>query len=335
MKKNTRNLCIYILTVILLVLIGVYLGIYHNKSEDDIEQNVESDEETGVKKQIWELVDEGNCVEVGRIFSEGQVSQSLYQELLSEDADMMGKVLVDAMAIFQENGQYSELVLLRSLGYIDDSLFKSYWELIGCGMLSESSSDQKLPNVDMYLLAEMERICEVNESAFLDYVDLWGKKLISDELYDALCQRLGSDFEIDHKEIQRLIDTGNFEKIGEMMFQGKLDKQLYDSLYEENKEMMDEIVFHVLMSCAENNDALKLTTLRVKGYVSNDSFDRYWKKLGVKEPGNLNVNDVDMRLIYELERMISIDNDAEQLKKELIDSDLLDSDSKEMLNNLL
>ena len=77
------------------------------------------------------------------------------------------------------------------------------------------------------------------------------------------------------------------------MFLGDLDSQLYDSLCKENKELMDEITFHVLMSCAENNEALKLMTLRLKGYVSDDVFDRYLKALGVKVPENLNEDNVD------------------------------------------
>ena len=149
-----------------------------------------SEDEKGLIKSWQAYVDEGNSRGIAQMFLEGDMTENVYRWLQKNDGNLVDMVLAQAMFEFAQAGDYEQNIRLILSDHVSDDCFMQYWNLVEFVPEDNNRVSEVYQNVDMYFVYEMERICRIENDAYL-VQSLWNSKIIDEDTYDLLIGRVG------------------------------------------------------------------------------------------------------------------------------------------------
>ena len=145
------------------------------------------------KEQIrsWQIyVDEGESREAAQMLLQGEKTKSVYHWLRKNDANLVDMVLAQAMFELAEEGAYEENIRLILGGFVSDTCFERYWELLAFTPAENERTREDYESTDLYFVCEIQRICTLTNAPSL-VQKLRDDGLIDDNTYDLLLDRVG------------------------------------------------------------------------------------------------------------------------------------------------
>lgn len=154
-----------------------------------------SAEEKAVYDAILLAADEGDCRGIAMKMVYGEVTGLVFEKLREVDGEMMDHILAQAMGSFSEENAYNYTVILRQNGFVSDECFRLYWQIMGTEAPEGDAFRQEEPDMDLYLLRELEEIYRRDPRYGLEALRLIRDSgLLGDALHDRLSGRLGFDY---------------------------------------------------------------------------------------------------------------------------------------------
>lgn len=153
-----------------------------------------TEKEKASYEQIMEAIDQGDSLSIVEKMCLGSVSDSVYDKLRENDADIMNYVIAEGMAHLVEMMRYQDVVHLRLDGFVTDECFEKYWEIMGSELPDETLLSNESDNVDAYLVYELKQIFYRENDGQEILQNLWYSGLISDATQQKLIQVLGFDY---------------------------------------------------------------------------------------------------------------------------------------------
>ena len=141
--------------------------------------------------RIWQsYVDEGEGRKAAEMVLNGDITENIYYWMQKDNASLFDMVQAQGMYEIATDGAYEQIARLIIGGYVSDDCFERYWSLQEFTPAENKRTREEYPNVDMYFVYEIERICSLTNDASL-VQNLWNDQLIDDYLYDLLIVSVG------------------------------------------------------------------------------------------------------------------------------------------------
>lgn len=131
-------------------------------------------------------------------------------------------------------------------------------------------------------------------------------------------------YENAYDQVMYLINEGDIEMLFVTLLEDDVTNEIYEQFSQEDKEIFEIVMRDVLLYCEEFNDAETIVRLRVKGFVSDETFEHYWLALGYNPEKNDDLKEIDKYLLAELERFMKKETNDGNFLKELYGLGVLD-----------
>ena len=150
-----------------------------------------TDGEKAAYEAILVAIDEGDCMSVVETMLVGEVTPNVYGKLYSEDSELIDFVIAQAMGFLSEGYRYQDLVRLRVEGFVSDTCFEIYWDMVNSGAAKRLQTYGTFFDTDLYLLAELTEIADTMDDGTDLVSEILNAGLLNDGTYFALIDEIG------------------------------------------------------------------------------------------------------------------------------------------------
>lgn len=302
-------------------------------------------------ERLQRMIDEGDRDAFAERLLSGEISYETFHNLIVEDAQATGHILVDVLTKLSGENRLEDIVFLRQNGFVSDECFLDYWEVMGYTI-----ADQLRTDVDGYLLNELVQAFKRDSYALRALKQMRADAVTDDAMHAALIEALGFDYTdeeyVEENEIAPLreltieekkayddvlsaIDQGEGMQIINAMLRGEISTRVYEQLMLDDAEVMDYIIAEGMTNLVENGQQVQMFHLRLEGYVSDTCFHNYWQMIGSEpyEGGSSDPEDpgVDLYLIYEMRLIADYGTFGIDMLRDIWNSGILNDATQERL----
>lgn len=288
-------------------------------------------------EQLNQLVENGKSIEFALYLLNNDVSTDLFVMLLEEDQAAIEYVLVDAMVSLAKENRVQEITMLRKEGYVSDTCFLDYWEVMGSVL-----PDEDAPGTDPYLIHELNQAYLRDSYVLRSFNLMRTAGILDDSLHATLVDVLGFDYtnvayveqnqlsplvslteeeKASYESILDAIDKGDSLFVVEKMLLGEVSEAVYAKLMEDDPEIMNYVIAEGMAHLMEMMRYQDVVRLRVDGFVSDTCFVNYWEILGCEQLDRVELdqasNGEDAYLLYELEQIFHREDNGQRILQEL------------------
>lgn len=306
-------------------------------------------------EQLQQYIEDGKSYEFVLYLINDEVSEDIFAILRSEDKAAIEYIMVEGMVSLAKNNQVAELTMLRKEGFISNTCFENYWEVMGSILPAENAAGE-----DPYLLHELHQAYLRDSYVIRAFNMMRTEGILDDMLHNELVSILGFDYtdrgyveennisplqelteeeKVSYEIIIEAIDQSDSLAIVEHLLLGQVSEQVYAQLMEDDAEIMNYVIAEGMAHLMETMRYQDIVRLRLDGFIPDQSFVTYWDILGSEQPAqdilNQKVDGMDQYLFCELVQIFYREENGQEILRDICYSGLLNDIMHEKITELV